>query len=442
MNHLERPGGAGRPAVAGLGDAGGPGPRRVALFESFGIRGFRFQWSADALSNWGGEMETLILGWYILVETDSPFLLGLLGAVRWGGTLLSPLYGVLADRVDRRRMLVGLRLIFGLQASALMALGLAGALHPWHVFVIAGMTGMIRMADNVVRQSLIADVVPARTLLNASGLGRTTQDLARIAGAFAGAGLFSLLGFGPAYVGVTAFYLASVLLVLGITVQGAAPRPSREPPVRALRRGAAYMMRRPVVMGVMCLAFLVNLTAFPLIMGLMPVLARDVFGLDQNGLARMVAATAGGALVGSVAVAGLGRVARPERLMVAAIAVWYGLLLVLTRVGTMGAALPVLGLIGAVTSAAMITGMVVLLGTTAREFRGRIMGVRMLAVYGLPIGLLAGGFLSERYGVQDALAVFALAGLAGTVAAVLIWPSLVRGRRAGRRGRSSGRARK
>ena len=416
------------------GGAGGAGrgPRRVALFESFGIRGFRFQWSADALSNWAGEMETLILGWYVLVETDSPFLLGLFGAMRWGGTLLSPLYGVLADRVDRRLMLVGLRLIFALLASGLMVLGLTGALVPWHVFAIAGAGGMIRMADNVVRQSLIADVVPARMLLNASGLGRTTQDLARIAGAFAGAALFSLLGFGPAYVGVTAFYLASVLLALGITVWGSALRPSREPPLKALRRGAAYMLRRPVVMGVMALAFLVNLTAFPLAIGLMPVLARDVFALDENGLAQLVAVTAGGALVGSVAVAGLGRVARPERLMVAAIVVWYGLLLAISRVGAMGAALPLLGLMGAVTSAAMITGMVVLLGTTARRFRGRIMGVRMLAVYGLPIGLVAGGFLSERYGVQDALGMFALAGLAGTVAAVLVWPTLVRGADEGR----------
>ena len=74
----------------------------MRLFESFRIRGFRYLWLANALSNWAGEMETLILGWYVLVETGSPFLLGLFGALRWGGTLLSPLYGVLADRMDGR----------------------------------------------------------------------------------------------------------------------------------------------------------------------------------------------------------------------------------------------------------------------------------------------------------------------------------------------------
>ena len=438
MNRPVRPETADGRAIGGRGGAGSPGPQRVRLFESFRIRGFRFLWSADALSNWAGEMETLILGWYVLVETGSPFLLGLFGALRWGGTLVSPLYGVLADRMDRRWMVIGLRLIFGLQALVLMSLGLSGALSPWHVFVIAGIVGLIRMGEGVVRQSLIADVVPARMLLNASSLGRTTQDVARIAGAFAGAGLFSLLGFGPAYIGVAVFYLASVVFALGIRVHGSPPRPSRERALPALRRGIAYMMRRPMVKGVMALAFLVNLTAFPLVMGLLPVLARDVFGVDQNGLALLVATTAGGALVGSMAVAGLGRVARPERLMVAAIVVWYVLLLAIARVGTMGLVLPLLGLIGAATSAAMITGMVVLLGTTAREFRGRIMGVRMMAVYGLPIGLVLGGFLSERYGVQNAVAVFALAGIAGTVAAVLAWPSLVRGG-AGTRGRDEAR---
>ena len=227
MNRLVRPRITDGRATGGSGGAGSPGPQRVRLFESFRIRGFRFLWSADALSNWAGEMENLILGWYVLVETGSPFLLGLFGAMRWGGTLVSPLYAVLADRVDRRWMVIGLRLIFGLQASVLMSLGLMGALRPWHVFVIAGVVGLIRMGENVVRQSLIADVVPARMLLNASGLGRTTQDVARIAGAFAGAGLFSLLGFGPAYMGVTVFYLAIVLLALGVRIHGSAPRPSR-----------------------------------------------------------------------------------------------------------------------------------------------------------------------------------------------------------------------
>ncbi len=87
------------------------------VLESFRIRSFRFQWAADAFASWAAEMETLLLGWYVLVDTGSPFLVGLVGALRFGGTLLSPLYGVVADRVDRRALLIVLRLLHVAQAA-------------------------------------------------------------------------------------------------------------------------------------------------------------------------------------------------------------------------------------------------------------------------------------------------------------------------------------
>ena len=116
-------------------------PRRTSggwrVVEAFSIRSFRFQWTADAGSTWAAEMETLILGWYLLVETNSPLLVGLLGALRFGGTLLSPIYGVLADRVDRRAMLIAIRIIFFATAATIMILGLASVLEPWHILLLA-----------------------------------------------------------------------------------------------------------------------------------------------------------------------------------------------------------------------------------------------------------------------------------------------------------------
>src|SRR5687768_16372106 len=162
-------------------------------------------------------MENLVLGWYILVDTGSPFLVGLVGALRFGGTLLSPFYGVIADRFDRRTLLIVLRLLHALQAGAIMALALTGALLPWHAFAITAVGGLMRMAENVVRQSLIADMVPAGSLMNAVSLSRTTMDAAKIAGAVAGAGLLAQLGLGPAYIVITACFLFSTILVFGVT---------------------------------------------------------------------------------------------------------------------------------------------------------------------------------------------------------------------------------
>ena len=401
-------------------------PALPAMLDSFRIRSFRSQWAADAVGTWAGEMETLVLAWYVLVDTNSPLLVGLVGALRFGGTLLAPLHGVLADRVDRRLLLVALRLFHALQAAAIMALALTGTLEPWHAFVISGLGGLVRMGENVVRQSLLADVVPPRALLNAVSLSRTTQDLSKIIGTLAGAGLLARLGLGPAYLGVTVLFVASALLTLGVTAGERVGRRAAEGPLANLRSGVAYMRRSPTIVAIMVLAFLVNLTVFPLTNGLMPVVARSVFGLGPTGLAALLAAASAGALAGSLALAALSRLERPQRLMVLSIVAWHALLLAFTRVDGLGVAVGVLAVYGAMQSGSMITMSAVLLGTVDAEYRGRVMGVRMMAVYGMPMGLLLGGYLSERFGVLPALTGLGVLGLAFTAAAALLWPSLLR----------------
>jgi len=187
------------------------------------------------------------------------------------------------------------------------------------------------------------------------------------------------------------------------------------------------MMESPVIQPIMFLAFLVNLTAFPLTNGLLPVVARDVYGSDENGLGRLVATFAIGALVGSLAMAALVKSRRPERVMMFVIVIWYVLLIVFAGSKSNAVGLPLLALIGASISFSMISMSVVLMTFTKFEMRGRVMGVRMLAVYGLPVGLVVGGWLIERYGVQAAITGFAVGGLIATGLAAIRWPSLLTG---------------
>jgi MFS family permease len=412
------------------------------MLESLRIRSFRYQWGADLFATWAAEMETLLLGWYVLVDTGSPFLVGLVGALRFGGLLLAPLYGVVADQVDRRRLLLALRVAQGVQAAAFAALAFSGSLQPWHAFALSGLGGLVRNGENVVRQSLIADSVPQGALLNAMGLSRTTMDGAKMAGTLAGAALLSRLGMGGAYLAVTACYLLSAALLLRIRL---APRPGRAGRTAGaladLRSGVAYMRLSPTIVAIMFLAFLVNLTVFPLTNGLMPVVARDVFGGGPEVLALLLSTAAVGALVGSLALVALPRVRRPERIMLLSIVSWHLLLLAFAgaaavagpRLAGGGGAGPAMGLVllvllayGASTSGSMVTMSAVLLSTAGAAFRGRVMGVRMMAVYGLPLGLLLGGWLSERVGVLSALALLGLCGLALSTGAALRWPSAPR----------------
>ena len=283
---------------------------RPGFLSAFRIRSYRFQWSADLLTSWAFEMETLILGWFVLISTDSALLLGLLGALHFSGTLLSPYFGVIADRVDRRTMLICLRLLYGGFASVIMLLGLIGQVEPWQLLVIAGLAGLVRPSDMLVRYSLYADIVPPEELRNALGLARTTMDSARIFGALLGAGLLSTLGIGAAYGAVVGLYVASVLCVRGITVRRTRP-PSSIKPWTELKLGFSYVRRNDLIMAAMSLAFLANLTALPVSHGLLPVVAKDIYRMDENGLARLVAAFAVGALLGSLTTATLLRAADP-----------------------------------------------------------------------------------------------------------------------------------
>ena len=388
----------------------------------FAVRSFRFQWPSDILASWAFEMENLILGWYVLVETESVFLLTLYASLQYLGTLIAPFFGVAGDWLGRRTMMCAFRAFYGVLASVILILATFDILTPSHVFPIAFLMGMVRPSDQVMRNSLIGDTMPPESLMNALGLGRTTMDTARIMGALAGAGLFATLGIGPAYVFVVAFYAASFTLSLGITRKfpstvsasdsaGAPMNSMWASRVRELRDGLYYVWNTPAVLGLIWLAFLINLTAIPMSHGLLAYVAKDVYGIDETGLSHLIAGFASGALIGSIIMAMLGPRLRSPRFMLINMLIWYGLLLIFGQLETKAHGLAILVMIGFVHSLAMISISGVLLRAVSDRFRGRVMGIRMLAVYGLPVGLLASSGMISWMGYSSTVLVYVVIGV-------------------------------
>lgn len=404
--------------------------RASSLFAPFRVRSFRFQWPADLATSWAFEMETLILGWYVLVQTDSVLMLTAFGSLQFLGTLVAPMFGVVADRVGRRSMLCAMRAAYAVLAGTLMTLALTEMLTPWHVLAIALAMGLIRPSDLVMRNALIGDTVPADWLAKAMGLSRTTMDSARIAGALTGAGLFAWLGIGQAYIVVLGFYLLSLLLTLGVSRpmprdDGVPGSGRRRSPWSELVDGLLYVWRTPHVLALMWLAFLVNLAAFPMTMGLLPYVAREIYGIDQTGLGHLVAGYAIGALIGSIGMAITGGARRAGRLMIVCTIIWFGANMLFAVQDDVVGGFVALVAIGFLQSLAMISMAVVLLQVTAEPFRGRVQGVRMLAVYGLPVGLLISGGIIEWLGFQATVAAFSVAGLAGTILIGIRWRAMI-----------------
>ena len=410
------------------------------ILAAFRVRSFRFQWPADLLTSWAFEMETLILGWYVMVQTGSVLLLTLFGSAQFLGTLAAPMFGVLGDRVGGRLMLCAMRAIYATLALTVMVLAFTGWLTPAWAIALAALNGIVRPNDLVMRNALIGETIPPDHLMGALGMSRATMDSARVGGALAGAGLSTILGIGLTYVFVTCFYLASLALTFGVArarpvPDFAAPSPyplplsgERDWGWRELKDGVAHILSRPQLLAPMWLAFLINLTAYPASGGLLPYIAQRVYQVDATGLGWLAAAFSFGALLASIAMVVTGGPSHPERYTLVHTVLWYGLLLVFARVPTLGAGLLVLVATGFVQSVAMISMTATLLTASGPGFRARVMGVRSLCVYGLPIGLIASGALIERIGYPLTITALAATGLVFTGLIAVRWRAAMWGR--------------
>jgi MFS family permease len=456
-------------------------------------------------------METLILGWYVLVETRSVLMLTIYASLQYVGTLFAPMFGVAGDRMGNRNVLCAMRAVYATLATALTTFIFLGVLTPAHVLVIAALMGMVRPSDLGVRSTLIGETMPSDRLMGAMSIQRTTQDSARIAGALTGAGVVATLGMGTAYLVVVSLYAASFLLTLKaggahsaarpaaidgtvsarprdtlaerpasgagakarprdtspehtVTAAGAmarfpqtavfdgnvsarprdtlAERPApeagakarspqtavfvgnvsaRPSPWRDLRAGLAYVWTTPHLLAAMCIAFLVNLSAYPLTNGLLPYVAKAIYLTDQTGLGYLLASFAFGALLGSVALSRIGHAVRPGRMMLVYCAVWYAMMMVFAQMQNLSGGILALILAGFAQSLCMVPMSAMVLRDTRAQFRGRVMGIRMLMIYGVPIGLLTSGPLIDRFGYHTTATLYCVIGLAVTLLIAMRW---------------------
>jgi MFS family permease len=391
----------------------------VSALAPFRIRSFRFQWPADLLTSWAFEMEMLVLGWYVLVETGSVLFLTVFGALQYGGTLIAPLLGVASDRLGHRNLLSAMRAFYATIAATIMILAFTGVLTPLLVCVLAALSGLVRPSDMGIRGAVTAETMPFDLLIAAMGFSRSTSDSARIAGALAGAGLFAAFGMGPAYAVITCFYVTGALLTLGVEQRkSASPALSAAPPAspwRDLREGIAHIWNTPRLLAIVWLAFLFNFSVFSITNGLLPYVAKDIYLTDQTGLGYLVASCAFGALLGSILSSRTGIAIQLPRLMLVSAVVWHVLMLIFAQMQSLPAGIVSLMLVGFLQSLTMVAHTVLLLRASEPHLRGRIMGVRMLAIYSLPLGLLTAGWLIGRIGFHATVSLYAVIGLTFTI---------------------------
>ncbi len=385
------------------------------LLRSFQVRNYRFLWASNASVRFAEQMQLLVLSWFVVNETDSLLLLGLFGALRFTGTLFGAAYGVVVDRSNRRQLLIGVRLVITTLSTAVLLLVVTDRLELWHVFALTSVGGLARAFDNITRQTLLGDVMRKEELINAMALDRTGSDASQIVGPMLGGIMLSRFDMGPVYLAIVAVNLLGISCSL--LVRPASPVEANSSPSvwRSLVEGGGYIRQNDAVLALLLFAFLINLAAFPLTHGMMPVFARDVLHTGPVGLAALTSAVATGAFVGSFGLAAKGRFARPGMMAVLAVLGWCTTILLFTQSSWMAVSLAILLASGASQSFSLVSIDSLVLRLAPTELRGRIMGIRSMAVYGLPMGLLAIGAMADLMGAPRAIAVMATGGAVLTV---------------------------
>jgi predicted MFS family arabinose efflux permease len=397
-------------------------PRAGAL-APFSVRSFRFQWPADLAASWAFEIEMLILGWYVLVESESVFLLVLYGALQYIGALASPYVGVLGDRYGYKTLFVSMRVVFVLLSMGLLALAMADLLNPVLVIALSVISGTLKPSDIMIRFTLIAQALKPSQLVGALGISRVTVDSARMAGAVAGVGVFTLFGMSGTYVLILGMYLISLVLSFGVVGRDPATIEAKTPAsvIQDLRLGVQYVWNNQVLRGCFLLAFWINVFAYPLVLGLLPYVVNNVFMATETLLGVLGAAYALGSLLGSLLISSNRVAMGAGRLTIIGAIVWFGagLFFAMNDVVIIGVALLVA--IGAAQSLCVTPLAGVMLRATPPHYRGRVMGMRILAILGLPLGLLLSGPLIDWFGFAVTAGIYSLLGVACAVSMIWIW---------------------
>ena len=385
-------------------------------------RDFRLFLSGQLISLIGTWMQTVAQSWLVLELTNSPFKLGLIGALQFGPMLcFSFVAGAIADRLPKRRVLIGTQTALMVQALLLSFLTWTGRVQYWHVAVLATCYGLVFTLDMPTRQSFIVEMVSKDDLPNAIALNSAMFNGARMVGPAVAGLLVDRYGVGPAF-GLNGLSFVAVIVALAAMRADGLPSPTQGTTVRAeIAAGLRYALYTPLVALILGLLLAVNLFCMNHNV-LVPLLARDVLHQGAHGFGLLMAALGTGAIIGALALASLVTGRPPLSLILGAAGAATGLTLLLAGIRHFEAALILLSLVGLAQIVFLASCNTTLQLVVPDRMRGRIMGLYAFVLAGVtPLGSLLVGTIAEWLGVSTAYALGGGLGMACVLGLGVLW---------------------
>lgn len=376
--------------------------RRFKAFPALQSRNYRIYFFGQFFSLIGTWLQIVAQGWLVLQLTSSPFLIGLVAALATAPSLLFSLFGgVVVDRFSKKKILY-------LTQSASMVLALTlgvitnmGQASVPVIGTIAFLMGTVNAVDAPARQALVPEMVKKDHLPSAIALNSGIFNAARVIGPGLAGLLIAWAGIGGAFIANGLSYIAVLVALWFVHIQEQ-PAARALHPLAAIREGVKYSLSHPVIRVLLIFVGMVSIFGWSYTT-IMPVIARETYGLDAKGLGYLYSATGAGALLATYLVGAYGSKVTPLVFIIGGNTLFAFSLMLFSFTSDFTLALSLLFLIGLglLSQASMMNTMVQ--GMVKQEFRGRVMSMYILMFLGLaPLGNFEIGYLTERLGVQSA----------------------------------------
>jgi MFS family permease len=372
---------------------------------AFAYRDFRLLWFGAFTSTVGTWMQKVAQSWLILELTKSPFYLGLddfLGQLPI--LLLTLIGGVIADRHDRRRLLISSQYVQMATALTLATLVFFGHVVIWHILALSFIAGLAQAFGGPAYQSLVPTLVEKKDLPNAIALNSIQFNLARVFGPLLAGATLAAFGTALCFALNGVSFLVVIVALLALSIKHIKPA-ERKPILHDLKGGVAYVRSQPAIVALTVLAFLTTFLGLPLLTFL-PIFARDIFHGDVGRYSVMMSFSGAGAVVGALIVAWLGRF-KHMGLTLLLVQLAFGVLVTsfaLSRIAWLSYLLLFLDGAALLMVFSMTASLVQLI--VPDHLRGRVVSIYMVAFRGgMPLGSLWGGYAASLSSAPFVLAV-------------------------------------
>lgn len=404
-------------------------PMRVHTFDSLLHRDYRFLWASTLFFSGAFWMQQVIIGWLTYELTGSALLTSLvMGLDALPILIAGPVGGLLVDRWDKRKLLVGVFTYQSLLALGFGTLVILGNVGAWHVFSFVFMMGIGWVIVDPARMAMIPAMVPRHSLVNAFALNSLAFSITRLAIPAVGGALLAFVGAGVALLLQGALVAAAALLALGL---GAFASTSQSKlGVRAalseILEGVRYIRDTPVVLGLLLFGFLPTVLISPFLHGLIPVYAAEVYDVGPATLGLLMSAVGAGFLTGTLLLASLGDIPRKGLMIMGCIALICASMLAFALNPTIELAYAIVAIGSMGTMGYFSITSATLQSILPDGIRGRVSGIYILTFGAMPAGNLAAGLISQTMGAPSATLIACGVVVVAAAALMVLFPSIRR----------------